>query len=53
MNIHPATQNYEAWLGERAVLVQAHLDFQHQRIAVGGNKGGGGAGLEGLDASGT
>ncbi len=35
MNIQTATQNYEAWLGERTTLVQADLDFKHQQMTTG------------------
>lgn len=35
MNIHSATQEYEAWLGERTTLVKAGLDFKHTQTATG------------------
>ncbi len=35
MNIQKATQEYEAWLGERTTLVQADLDFKHAQMASG------------------
>ncbi len=35
MNIQKATQEYEAWLGERTTLVKADLDFKHTQMATG------------------
>jgi hypothetical protein len=35
MNIQKATQNYEAWLGERTTLVEADLKFKHTQMATG------------------
>ena len=35
MNIQTATQNYEAWLGERTTLVKADLEFKHAQMATG------------------
>ena len=35
MNIHKATQSYEAWLGERTTLVSADLEFKHAQMASG------------------
>ena len=33
MDIHKATEAYEAWIGKRLTLIPADLELKHQRMA--------------------
>ena len=33
MNIQQATDQYEAWLGNRLILIPDHVEMKHQRMA--------------------